>query len=686
MSLRKFLILVPLLGMAGVGASAPGIGSKQITPLEQNISINKDLIRQIDRPQLEELRRKDIVSKLGFCPGNNLNLCFVPTPTNAADIDVNRSLFVHDEATLTGKDFSLARTLEQLATQVVVQAPGTSGVSIFRQLWDTQNPTPGVTGVSNPHCNDSCGGATGIPCVDSGGNAQGAVNGFPYKCRAAEGNEAQGNDQQIKDKIATYKPIALINRMDLAHQGWRNCGEYRIIYGKQGGPGRNFVIFEAVLPNPKPGCREGCLPVAEFWKSLSTMNNPVDRATALESFYYTGLPGFRKVVHVDHYSATGAGSTYGSSGSGQIRTNQFMQGPWTLKEFKTVLDCGTTPCKFQIVPVMVKVNPQGELWNEDVAHTAGFMQARAAVFQPDMVAQIPSLANNDLMGIGYSVALDHDAAQSDAQNNLPDDFFTQFGNATGAVNTFRSNFSLDANSHVDATGTPLNAEKIINRAITQDCGGCHQPGTFGLSAADSIGSVHAPDGSIVNRWPNSLGFVHVSENVSALPELTGAAFPSSNGHAISQALRDNFVPARKQFLLAQLNRIRCTCRRCFRFPIKATLTNAMTIQDKLDKQFAPRLEALTKKRQQLKGAEADKLTSELTTLLAERDAKLAQELKAQKIEIVHEDLRPASVKLTAAKLAKGDLKKEKQLRQEQVLEILKQEPPRKTVTGSFRSH
>ena len=42
---------------------------------------------------------------------------------------------------------------------------------------------------------------------------------------------------------------------------------------------------------------------------------------------------------------------------------------WMLKEFKTVLDCGSSPCKFEITPIPVKVNPWGELWNEDVANS-----------------------------------------------------------------------------------------------------------------------------------------------------------------------------------------------------------------------------------------------------------------------------------------------------------------------------
>lgn len=213
-------------------------------------------------------------------------------------------------------------------------------MSIFRQLWDTQNAAPGVV-ASSPHCTDN--GST--------------INGYPIACPRAEGLEAQGTNAILEQRMRQYAVLALVNRLDLAHQGWRNCGEHRIIYGKRGtGRAKNLIIFEAVLPNPKPGCREGCLPVAQFWKSLSAINNGLTRAQMLEKFYYNGLPGFRPVVHVDHYSATGVSGGYGSSGSGQIRTNQFLQRPWTLKEFKTVIDCGGGPCAFNLVPIMVKVN------------------------------------------------------------------------------------------------------------------------------------------------------------------------------------------------------------------------------------------------------------------------------------------------------------------------------------------
>jgi hypothetical protein len=307
--------------------------------LRQQVEQHKLILDRNERERLEILSKLEF-SPLRVAPFPRLPfLCFIPVPTSPAAIDPHRSLFVHDRATLdAGTDFSLNRTLSQIASQVAPTVAGTTALTIFRQLWDTQNTAPGAT--AGPHCTDN--GTT--------------INGFAINCPRNEGSEAVGTDADVQARMNEYSVLALVNRLDLAHQGWRNCGEHRIVYGKRGsGFGKNLIIFEAVLPNPRPGCREGCVPVAEFWKSLSAIDDPTMRAQKLETFYYTGLPGFRPVVHVDHYSAKGVTGGYGSSGSGQIRTNQFLQTggfqPWLLKEFKTAIDCGVLPCTFNLVPI-----------------------------------------------------------------------------------------------------------------------------------------------------------------------------------------------------------------------------------------------------------------------------------------------------------------------------------------------
>ena len=181
-----------------------------------------------------------------------------------------------------------------------------------------------------------------------------------------------------------YTAIAFVNRFDLADkESGRHCGEFRIIFAKnsglaqvaQGTGDRNLIIFEALVPNPSPDPRvkptpdnpfaklEGCRPIVEFWLSLSnTVMTTEARGKALHDFFLKGLPkdsvakGLPKhdigpIVDTRHYA--------GGPASGQIRTNQFMERNWTLREFKTYGG--------SIVPATVKSNPGNDLFSSFAA-------------------------------------------------------------------------------------------------------------------------------------------------------------------------------------------------------------------------------------------------------------------------------------------------------------------------------
>ncbi|MBC7955959.1 MAG: hypothetical protein H7Y33_08830 [Cytophagales bacterium] len=680
------------------------------TPLPPGINPLDPKLTPIQR---DELRRFDIVNKLDFLDQDVAKrVCLPSPPTSAADIDVHRSLFVHDRATLEARDFSLKRTMDQLASQVSGLAPGTTGASIFRQFWDAQNPAALAL-------------TTGARCSDNAGS----LNGFPHACRPRgpeEGGEAEGSDAAINTRMngtlgapQSWLPLAIVNRIDLAHEGWRNCGEFRLVYGQQilaglGGVGsRNLIIFEGVLPNPTPGCRSGCRPVMQMWKSLSAMASPTDRAAKLEEFFYTGLPGFRPVVHVDHYSAKGVTGTYGASGSGQIRTNQFRAispgSRWMLKEFKTVLDCGSSPCKFELTPIPPKLTPWGELWNEDVANSPAHpLQPLAQAFQNNTAAQTSLLGNPALMRFGYAVSLPHNAPQSFSQAPVTsvsetspssqgpfavwtDQYLTQLNSAVGSVNVFRSNLVAGAAVH------GLTAAQLTNRAVAQSCAGCHHPRNFGLLAPNSIGPSTTPSGAIVTSWPDSLStttsFVHVETFPSPLPELSSSAFPSNQGHALSPALNDVFLPDRRNFLVNQLNAINCPCTHRFS-PLSASAREAaIPRQEALLDSFVPQAtqwqnllsERLAKSRS-LPLEEALKLDTQRAAISAQQEralSKLRMELNLPSTTISQ---RPQPLTLEATRQAAGRLELERELRQKEVLGILAQEPERRTTTGSFRSH
>jgi hypothetical protein len=675
-SLTGLLSVIALTGAQAQVARQP----QSFTPLPTELIGVSPSDPKLTPIQRDNVLRFNIVDKLDLLDRDfTAKVCLPSPPTSPADIDPHRSLMVHDLSTLTARDFSLKRTMDQLASQVSASVPGTTGASIFRQFWDTQNPTAQAL-------------TTGPRCSDAGGT----LNGLPHACRprdsSEEGREAVGTDAQINARMngsfntfSGYVPLALVNRLDLAHEGWRNCGEYRIVYGELLAlpTARNLIIFEGVLPNPTPGCRSGCKPVMQMWKSLSAMSSASDRAAKLEEFFYTGLPGFRPVVHVDHYSAKGATSAYGGSGSGQIRTNQFATtSRWMLKEFKTTLDCSSTPCKFEIRSTPVKVNPWGELWNEDIANAPAHpLSPLAQAMQTHTVAQTALLGDPALMRIGYSVSLPHNAPQSFSQapaNPLfatpssqgpfavwTDQYRTQFNAAAGPINVFRTSLQGGAAVH------GLTAAQLVNRATAQSCAGCHNPSGFGLLAPNSIGPATTPTGGIVTSWPDSLEFfVHLGTIPSALPELSNPAFASNQGHPLSQALHDMFLPDRKNFLVDQLNAITCPCTHRFTTLATDLREPAFKRQDSVLEQLVPQAtvwqaflsERLAKTRT-LTLAESLKLDAQRASISEQQEKSLAAMRRA---------LGMPSVALGASP--------------QPVLRETVQEPSRRTTSGSFRSH
>ncbi|HZI11276.1 MAG TPA: hypothetical protein VE153_12905, partial [Myxococcus sp.] len=206
------------------------------------------------------------------------------------NVDERKSLFVTDEAILSR--FGFQRVMDTITQRAGVT---NTSLSVYQQWWDTQNKKPGLN--RGPHCDDTVNGL-----------GQGTFNGFPYTggCRRAEGDLASTNpfDTTSPD---SYIPIGLVNRFDLAPANGAHCGEYRVIYAKKSGQtgfGRNFIIFEGVLPNPAGSGLAGCCPVAQFWAELSADTSVTSRATKLESFFFTGLSGFAPVVRPESYGLT----------------------------------------------------------------------------------------------------------------------------------------------------------------------------------------------------------------------------------------------------------------------------------------------------------------------------------------------------------------------------------------------
>jgi len=412
----------------------------------------------------------------------------------------DRSLAVTEERIL--EPFTLQRVMDQIVATSGVS--GVTPVSLFQQWWDTQNLAPGIG--AGPHCDDET--LMGVP----------ALNGYPWECPRAEGYQAHVDPFRGLPRDHLYMPIGLFNRFDLAPANGAHCGEYRIVFamrpGHRDARGRNFLIFEAVLPNPDPARGiGGCLPVAQFWYDLTSEPDPMVRQRLLFDFYFRGLPGFEPVVHARHYGTQLTDGGYGCT-TGQIRTNQFVGGEWNLREFRLVNDCRCGSCFLVMAPTTVKDNPYGKLFDSSTSHPA------APALQSTVVGAVGSLGTGGVNDLGWSVSNKLNTGESVSLLGGPYDYLTIFNDGTAIDPTF-----FDAIDAEIASVWPglYHPEQIVTRAQTQSCAGCHH----------TTNSADIGNGFV---WPDSLRFVHVEEFVS------GGFFP------MSDALRHEFLPHRADLL------------------------------------------------------------------------------------------------------------------------------------------
>ena len=423
-----------------------------------------------------------------------------------ATLDIHRSLIVTDQVILDPA-FSFKTVMDQITA---TSGTNVTSLQLFQQWWSTQNQGPGSTA----RCDDEL----------TGGVA--SFNGFPWACPRAEGAQASLNPfTPATNNPNGYVPIALTNRFDLAPTDGANCGEYRIIYARNSGitstTNRNLVIFEAVLPNPDPSAGlEACRPVAQFWADLSSVDAVSERVTRLQQFYFSGIPGFEPVIRADHFGARLTSMGHAAA-RGQIRSNQFMQSPWLLREWRLVVDNRGLTRKLRMVPVTVKTNPWG------ASFSTLSTDARSVSFRSEFVEKTGQLAASSLMGISVDVDDDFNTGQSVSQG-AENNYVTHFDAGVSSDPSFSNAIAQELAAIGNTTLTPRN---VVDRALTQSCAGCHR-----LSDGVALG------GGLV--WPASpIRFVHVTE-VGGATE-TG---PDGPRWAISAGLRDVFLPHRRDVL------------------------------------------------------------------------------------------------------------------------------------------
>jgi hypothetical protein len=423
-------------------------------------------------------------------------------------VDPRMSLAITEQPIL--QNFSLQRVLTQIATSSGVS--GLSALALFQDLWNTQNPGPGT----GKHCDDIS--IAGVP----------SINGYPYTCRPAPAEGAQANCDPFTDPDSScgYIPIGLFMRFDLAPENGANCGEYRIVYGKNSGrtsgTDRNLIIFEANLPNPHAiiGIR-GCEKFVSAFADLSNQPNLAARRDQLETLYFSGYKEFAPVIQFQNFGDN-------ADGVGQVRTNQFVQPNtpriWSLREFKLRKECSGAACVAHFVPVTAKVNPFGPLF--DPAATA----PNAAAFQADFQGRVAGLAAATLDGISMNMNDAFNSAQSQENGTTESNYPANFGTAP---NAFRSSIQ----GTLTSLGSSLSPDDVVARAQTMSCAGCHRL------------SNNAPLGAGLT-WPASLGFTHVSEKDVDLEVVGGVT-----RYLISSALTSSLLPHRKQVVDDYLNNV-----------------------------------------------------------------------------------------------------------------------------------
>lgn len=405
------------------------------------------------------------------------------TMTISPAINPDLSLMVHDTRLLDG---SGAFRMRDVFT--ILGGSPADGEQLFASIWNQQSA------------------------------AQVKVNGFPYPPRP--------ESQRANDNLDLYNLIAAVNRLDLMDEHALTCGEMRLIFARDNpnniGNERLFLIFEAVMPNPTPGCHTGCQELANLWASLSALD--IQQATAqqsvrdaLRAIFIDGYQGpthqYLPAVRAEHYGAPLTHNGIQVPG-GQIRTNQFHSaGTWNLREFKVA----KTMAGVSIHRAPVAATPAHERF---VAATAN------AAFDTQLTSQAVALAGARMSHAVMQVDRVH--WDADSEVNGPD-FHTLSG--------MRLDAAID--SELAALGVPFtngiahpSPQQIINRVQANNtCAGCHHPVQFDLLGANALGPAA--------RTPNSLGFVHVSE---VLPARTATTFP------ISPALTQHFLPDRANAL------------------------------------------------------------------------------------------------------------------------------------------
>lgn len=318
-----------------------------------------------------------------------------------------------------------------------------------------------------------------VHCGDETTEGSPSLNGFPLTCDRAE-------HQQI-DNFFQWFATGFVNRMDLAPQNGAHCGQQRMTFSNSNGFERVFMIVEAQIPNPAPELGiQGCAPLAQFWLDQNSIDDPIERGFRLRDAFLFGHPELLDAGFGPFMSPTNI-----TVGSGQIRTNNFNQDPWTLREFKLALEGDD----LKVLPFPTSEAPNGNLFNEFVPLPQG------EACRENFLDAMEGLVTNDPAQMSFVVS--QECKDAESRNDFSQDYASNL--SEGFIGQINDRFAE----------TGLDAFDLANRAwFAGSCIGCHNEAT-GLFLGNGVIA------------PNSHDFVHSADFTADCGDTE--CFPASDG-------------------------------------------------------------------------------------------------------------------------------------------------------------
>ncbi len=391
--------------------------------------------------------------------------------------NARRSVIETNLTALSG--LTLRQVFESALANSGADQTGVTAEGAYHAIIDSYAPAATARDPELVHCDDETTG--GSP----------SLNGFPLMCGRLEAEQF--------DNLDVWQPLAIVNRLDLAPADGANCGQQRMIFANNSfiGNSRMFIIVEAMVPNPSPECGvDACRPIAEFWNSLADIEDAGLRGALLQDvFLRSGLGSFGPFMNSDRLGPNG----------GQVRTNNFNDFVWTLREFHFQSAPAVLP-----LPQPVAESPNGELWN-DLSTLPQGEECRESFLRA-----AEGVLGNNLSAMTFPVA----QACKDAES--PNDFFRQ------DYVTHLASGSGDFIARLDsiANSAGLSAFDVAARArFAGSCMGCHQE-----ASGSSLG------GGLTAPFQGD--FVQVSEFS------TENCGDGTLCFGLSDALRNTFLPHR----------------------------------------------------------------------------------------------------------------------------------------------